>query len=187
MGWLWRPFTYRFPLTAPSILLLLLLQLLVVLLILLLLLHCAYVINSDHCTKMSCKEYIFLYRFPLTCNRQCNNVLQIYALHLKDCTFICTEETNKAVTNSKKKNHRPQPLAVQSAGKDGAFLSIKSSPPHLDIGKEGGGEPLRNSTEIFWTQFCQTSSQANLLKAGIVFCPSASYQSTDHRSVSTPR
>ena len=33
----------------------------------------------------------------------------------------------------------PQPLAVQSAGKDGAVLSIKSSPPHLDIGKEGGG------------------------------------------------
>ena len=38
-----------------------------------------------------------------------------------------------------KKYRRPQPLAVQSAGKDGAVLSIKSSPPHLDIGKEGGG------------------------------------------------
>ena len=62
-------------------------------------------------------------------------------------------------------------------------LSIKSSPPHLDFGKEGGGETVRKSTEIFWTQFCQTSSQANLLKAGIVFCRSASYQSTDHRII----
>ena len=112
--------------------------------------------------------------------------MQIYALHLKDGTFICTVETNRAVTNWKK-YRRPQPLAVQSAGKDGAVLSIKSSPPHLDIGKEGGGETLRKSTEIFWIQFCQTSSQANLLKAGTVFCPAGSYQSTDHHSVSTPR
>ena len=85
------------------------------------------------------------------------------------------------------KNSQPQPLAVQSAGKDGAVLSIKSSPPHLDIGKEGGGETMRKSTEISLIQFFQTSSQANLLKAGPVFCPSASNQSTDHRSVSTPR
>ena len=66
-----------------------------------------------------------------------------------------------------------------------AVLSIKSSPPHLDIGKGGGGRIDEKILRNIWNShfFLSISSHANLLKAGVSFCRSGSYHSTDQPSV----
>ena len=143
--------------------------------------HLSVPFNSHHCHCRHCAQCI------VACIAHCTH-----------CMTLCTKDiaANRAVAFQNYRWTFDSALLTvwalctqQVCTKRCAVLSIKSSPPHLDIGKGGGGrideKIQRNIFPQHWNShfFLSISSHANLLKAGVSFCRSGSYHSTDQPSV----